>query len=605
MRQKNLGWFLLLIFALGFSLMAVGDDEGKLVGTWCNQCGKLIRAGQTCPHMRGGSSSSGSSGGVDPRAYQRYSNAYNAAVRLYRQAVHVPPQEAKAKYSQLLEYLEEALRNWPNEANVLGFMRQVQANLTCCDGQIAELNGDFDEARRLFNVAQEIYPKGSAIFQDNIAQSFDLEYSLALDQMKKKRWDEAERHLRAVAPRYDGATIYFKLGLVLAEQGKLADAEWAYRHAIDLEPSNLNAYGNLGNILHQQKRYAEAEEAFRQVIKLDPKNSDGHYNLGNVLREQERFAEAEAEYRQVIKLDPSSSNAYNNLGVALEYQKRFSEAESEYRQAILLDPANSKSYRNLGDVLREQKRYEAAEAAYRQALSIQPDNQVFKDLLDSLVTQRQEAKQEAKIVGIVHEDIAALIADISHKPASGQPQSQAAPKNQDGKKALDQAYTNREETFAGLKTGNDEIMRGGSALVFDNPVELKPAGSDPAVELKNVGKRPELPAWIKNDPKVKEAEEELAAAQLDLAELQAKRDGLDSQRTKLIIERHAAKDGAIFKAKDEELKQKEQDYNKELLEITRQVDKIDKLAKKKKLIEYEVESSGPPHAAGDQSSGPG
>src|SRR5271166_255039 len=76
----------------------------------------------------------------------------------------------------------------------------------------------------------------------------------------------------ANAPRLDGpaqranvaaADAYLQRGLELFKDGKFATAEQEYHWAIRLKPDLAEAYGNLGVLLARQRRLGEAEAAFR------------------------------------------------------------------------------------------------------------------------------------------------------------------------------------------------------------------------------------------------------------------------------------------------------------------------------------------------------
>ena len=71
-----------------------------------------------------------------------------------------------------------------------------------------------------------------------------------------------------------------------------------------------------------------------------------------------------------------------------------------------------------------------------------------------------------------------------------------------GGTALDQAYTSNKETRQGLDSGKLESMKEQSNKVFDNPVPLQSSGINPAVDLRNVGKAPEWPAFVRNDKEI-------------------------------------------------------------------------------------------------------
>ena len=63
-------------------------------------------------------------------------------------------------------------------------------------------------------------------------------------------------------------TRYNNLGVLLRAQGKLVEAEAAYRAAIRVSPEHSDAYTNLGILLNGQKRTHEAVVCFCKVITL-------------------------------------------------------------------------------------------------------------------------------------------------------------------------------------------------------------------------------------------------------------------------------------------------------------------------------------------------
>jgi tetratricopeptide (TPR) repeat protein len=93
-----------------------------------------------------------------------------------------------------------------------------------------------------------------------------------------------------------------------------------------LQADYSTAYFNLGIALHDQKKLAEAEAAYRKAIELQPDYAWAYYNLGNVLRDQKKPAEAEAAYRKAIALKADYATAYVNLGLALREQKKLVDA---------------------------------------------------------------------------------------------------------------------------------------------------------------------------------------------------------------------------------------------------------------------------------------
>ncbi len=77
-----------------------------------------------------------------------------------------------------------------------------------------------------------------------------------------------------------------------------------------LKPEQLN---DLGVAYQREGRLQDAEWAFRQAIRNNVWYVTPHINLANVLREQGRTQEALDRYRKALLLDPHSFEAANNF----------------------------------------------------------------------------------------------------------------------------------------------------------------------------------------------------------------------------------------------------------------------------------------------------
>ncbi len=114
------------------------------------------------------------------------------------------------------------------------------------------------------------------------------------------------------------ASIQRQIGLVLASNGDLGDAEATFRLALEIYDEDLpvergDTLNALGAVLRDSGHLEEAAEAFREAISLlmHPKQAAesgiAHYNLGLVLRELGNESEASAAFkRAVVSLKPQS-----------------------------------------------------------------------------------------------------------------------------------------------------------------------------------------------------------------------------------------------------------------------------------------------------------
>ncbi len=69
---------------------------------------------------------------------------------------------------------------------------------------------------------------------------------------------------------------------------------------------------------HREGRLSEAESAYRLALTQFPHLPELHYNLGTIYQAQGKLTEAEFLYRQSIALRPDFPDPYNNLGNILK-----------------------------------------------------------------------------------------------------------------------------------------------------------------------------------------------------------------------------------------------------------------------------------------------
>jgi Flp pilus assembly protein TadD len=202
----------------------------------------------------------------------------------------------------------------------------------------------------------------------------ELGVSLANALIRSGRIEEGQALFNRLATKRGDPWVHFAWGVALDHQGRIKEAETAYRVALRLKPDYSAAHFKLGNALYNQGRHKEAEEVYREATRLKPDDPDSHNNLGAVLYKLGLPKEAEAEWRKAVRLKPDDSYVHNNLGVILAKEGRFNEAEKEFREALRGLQGDAVIHYNLGSVLNSQGRFGEAEAAYREAIRLKSDD---------------------------------------------------------------------------------------------------------------------------------------------------------------------------------------------------------------------------------------
>ena len=94
------------------------------------------------------------------------------------------------------------------------------------------------------------------------------------------------------------AQDYYKSGLILAEEGREAEAVRAFRQALGIRPDWAEAHSLLGSILFKAGNYAEAEVELRKAVALKPDYAEGWNFLGEFLKEKGKEREAQEAFKK-------------------------------------------------------------------------------------------------------------------------------------------------------------------------------------------------------------------------------------------------------------------------------------------------------------------
>jgi tetratricopeptide (TPR) repeat protein len=165
-------------------------------------------------------------------------------------------------------------------------------------------------------------------------------------------------------------TGQYELALQLADQ------------AIQLEPTNADAWDNAGLALFYMGAYTDAQGAFEKATEIRPESALYWNNLAGALRERGDLANAEKILLdQVLPLDPNLPVAYLNLGIVYLRADRPDLAEPALQRAVeLLPPDQAGSaqeflvqthdpdrWLRLGDLLLANGQYQPAAQSFDQA----------------------------------------------------------------------------------------------------------------------------------------------------------------------------------------------------------------------------------------------
>jgi len=116
--------------------------------------------------------------------------------------------------------------------------------------------------------------------------------------------------------------------------GRIDDAYWWARAAIDHEPTFIPAYNTLGVVLARHGHVPEAERVFRHVVAAEPANAAALANLVPLLETSGRLAEAADWRAKLARIEPFPPYHYFNLGVQAMQARDFLAARNWFAKEI-------------------------------------------------------------------------------------------------------------------------------------------------------------------------------------------------------------------------------------------------------------------------------
>jgi Flp pilus assembly protein TadD len=114
---------------------------------------------------------------------------------------------------------------------------------------------------------------------------------------------------------------YYYIGMANTQKQQHAEAEAAYKKAIEVKPDFVEAYNALAGVYNSQKKYDEALAMSAKAAELAGAGGGGGnaaaiYNQGVSLWNAQKFAEAKAQFEKAVALDPNMAEAWYQLGMA-------------------------------------------------------------------------------------------------------------------------------------------------------------------------------------------------------------------------------------------------------------------------------------------------
>ena len=164
------------------------------------------------------------------------------------------------------------------------------------------------------------------------------------------------------------AITHYKCATVLALLDRSADAESAYRLALQLQPIYPEAANNLGVLLGSRRDWVEAETLFYRAMAEAPDYFQPHLNLADVLHKMGRHEQALFHARRAFELVPTSAAAIERVGVILRSLGRTVESGQFLAGHITPETTYAPLWSTYAVTLQELGRHAEADIAHAEAV---------------------------------------------------------------------------------------------------------------------------------------------------------------------------------------------------------------------------------------------
>ncbi len=166
---------------------------------------------------------------------------------------------------------------------------------------------------------------------------------------------------------------------LLEQQGKVAEAEAAWRALSTAHPSNPEPYAHLGLLEARQEHYTEAIAFYRKAMALNPSMPRLRFNLGLAYFKAGEYKNAILQLRPLLKAQPAASadeiqRVTLLLGMSHYGLGEFTAATPYLKQAAASDAQNLTLQLTLAHSCLLSKQYQCVLDQFHRIIALNPDS---------------------------------------------------------------------------------------------------------------------------------------------------------------------------------------------------------------------------------------
>ncbi|MCF6351831.1 MAG: tetratricopeptide repeat protein [Cyclobacteriaceae bacterium] len=203
---------------------------------------------------------------------------------------------------------------------------------------VLEAKGEYYGAIEMYDavIKLNLKNKGALFKRANLYLDVD-QYYRALDDLSvlEKSWQ-------------DSAVLYFTKGLINTKLKRYEVAISEFKHSLQLDKNQPQAFINIGNVFYYQNKLDSAIWYLKKGLKLDNTEANGYNTLSLVAIKKANYVEAVAFLNYALKIDKSNPWYLNNKGFVYLKLGKLDSAEYLINTSLKADPYNAWVYRNKG-----------------------------------------------------------------------------------------------------------------------------------------------------------------------------------------------------------------------------------------------------------------
>ena len=257
-------------------------------------------------------------------------------------------------------------------------------------GFIADAEGKTDEALNYFD---------KALF--SMTDSRDIYTQFYLQFVRKNESRKSTYYLKKIALRHPGEwQIDFILGLNYETFDDRDNAIKYYESSITKNPDSFiksSIYFELGNLYDQTGKMEDAISAMTRAIEFNPKNPEPYNYLGYMFADKGiRLDEAQKYVEKALELNPNAGYIIDSLGWIYYKKGMYPEALTKLQEASILIPNDPVVLEHLGDAYLKIGETGKAIETWEKALKTKPTEKAILNKLKQIENQKSKKSEESQ-----------------------------------------------------------------------------------------------------------------------------------------------------------------------------------------------------------------